>query len=537
MPRRHTGPWSAPGEILVIVLLVCLVPALVQAESAPLWGDLQPGPYAVGYRTWERYDRARTFQAKRDYFGNVLEGERARPVQVCIWYPAKPPAGTPVVVMSDYAFSPPENMDFYGVLSRVQNREIRFLHGLLMNDQSAVLEVLSTDMAARRDVVAAGGRHPVLLYHADVNSGIDQNAVLCEYLASLGFVVAATHSLGAKAVEAQPTSADLESMTGDLAFVAAEVRSLDFTDPDRMGVLGCGTGAIPALLLGLRNTNVDALALLDAPMVDPQALDVVKGDAFFDPVNLTVPVLSIHRSAEEGSAGSILDDMEYAPVYSLGIQDIGAMGLSTYALIHPLLMSAGDEDGDRRVEDYARCCECVGLFFTGHLKDAAGDPGRLEDPVSGLGFDPSSTVFSYRAAVQRPPTSDEFMAMLAEGMVDTALAIYRDLREEDPGIVLFDEAAMNAMGYRYLQRGQAGEAVEIFRINAETYPASANCWDSLTEAYMAVGDTEHALECVERVLETLPGDTRAGPDLKANLRANAERYKEMLESGATENAE
>jgi tetratricopeptide (TPR) repeat protein len=121
------------------------------------------------------------------------------------------------------------------------------------------------------------------------------------------------------------------------------------------------------------------------------------------------------------------------------------------------------------------------------------------------------------------------MAILGGGDVATAVELYDKFKPQDPELVLFPEAQMNMMGYRMLQQGRAEDAVRLFRMNAEAYPQSANCWDSLTEAYIAVGDTEHALECVNKVLETLPNDTNISDDLRQALEANAERYTEMLQ--------
>jgi len=90
---------------------------------------------------------------------------------------------------------------------------------------------------------------------------------------------------------------------------------------------------------------------------------------------------------------------------------------------------------------------------------------------------------------------------------------------------------MNYAGYRMLQRGRTAEAVALFKMNAETYPQSANCWDSLAEASMANGDNDLALQCIETLIETLPDDTNLTPELREALETNAVRYKEQLTGG------
>jgi tetratricopeptide (TPR) repeat protein len=168
-------------------------------------------------------------------------------------------------------------------------------------------------------------------------------------------------------------------------------------------------------------------------------------------------------------------------------------------------------------------------FFDAHLRDSEASMAFLEAPAEEIGLEPGTLVMNLAEAADRPPTQDEFLAILGAGDVATAVELHEKFKGQDPELVLFQEAQMNVMGYRMLQQGRAEEAVTLFRMNAEAYPQSANCWDSLTEAYIAIGDTEHALECVNRVKETLPTDTNISDDLRQALEANIERYMEMIQ--------
>jgi hypothetical protein len=55
------------------------------------------GPYGVGFRVVQHYDRARVYKQHIDLTsGTTATGERARPVQTLIWYPAKKTSGQPL---------------------------------------------------------------------------------------------------------------------------------------------------------------------------------------------------------------------------------------------------------------------------------------------------------------------------------------------------------------------------------------------------------------------------------------------------------
>lgn len=66
------------------------------------------------------------------------------------------------------------------------------------------------------------------------------------------------------------------------------------------------------------------------------------------------------------------------------------------------------------------------------------------------------------------------------------------------------EAAMNRFGYSLLQAKRVGDAIEVFRLNTEAYPASANVYDSLGDALEAAGRREEAIKSFEKALSINP---------------------------------
>ena len=82
------------------------------------------------------------------------------------------------------------------------------------------------------------------------------------------------------------------------------------------------------------------------------------------------------------------------------------------------------------------------------------------------------------------------------------------------------EQTLNVIGYRLLQAGHVQEAIEAFRANADTYPESANVYDSLAEAQERAGSRELAFANYRRAAELgkKNGDPNAGV-----FQRNAER--------------
>jgi CubicO group peptidase (beta-lactamase class C family) len=88
---------------------------------------------------------------------------------------------------------------------------------------------------------------------------------------------------------------------------------------------------------------------------------------------------------------------------------------------------------------------------------------------------------------------------LAEG-----LAKLKEFRSS--GQYAMKEDEINSVGYEFLNSEKINEAIEVFKLNVETFPASGNCYDSLGEAYLKNGNKELAIKNYKRSVELDPGN-------------------------------
>jgi tetratricopeptide (TPR) repeat protein len=58
--------------------------------------------------------------------------------------------------------------------------------------------------------------------------------------------------------------------------------------------------------------------------------------------------------------------------------------------------------------------------------------------------------------------------------------------------IQISEAALNVIGYRFLNNGEIEKAIKVFKYNIELYPESANVYDSYGEALEKAGKKEDA---------------------------------------------
>ncbi len=69
-----------------------------------------------------------------------------------------------------------------------------------------------------------------------------------------------------------------------------------------------------------------------------------------------------------------------------------------------------------------------------------------------------------------------------------------------------------------------------FSLNVEGYPLSANVYDSLSDAYLAMGNKEEALKYAQKAIEMLDKDPNATPQFKQLVRESAEGKIKELQS-------
>ena len=99
-------------------------------------------------------------------------------------------------------------------------------------------------------------------------------------------------------------------------------------------------------------------------------------------------------------------------------------------------------------------------------------------------------------------------SLIAQSVNEGADRSFEAYKRRAPGLDLV-EFRVNEKGYALLGDRQLQQAIEVFRLNVLVYPASANAFDSLGEAYMTAGMKELATENYRKSLALDPGNRNA----------------------------
>src|SRR5262249_10862736 len=113
---------------------------------------------------------------------------------------------------------------------------------------------------------ATQGHYPVLIY-APSGSGVAwENADLCEYLASNGYMVLASRSLGVSTRDMPEDLEGIKAQAQDISFLITYAVTLPNADLSRVATVSWSWGGISSLFAAARDPRIDALAELDGSM-------------------------------------------------------------------------------------------------------------------------------------------------------------------------------------------------------------------------------------------------------------------------------
>lgn len=505
---------------LLFVLLLC--GATVAHAAEPFKFSNTPGPYAAGLRVDQQYDRSRVYKTRTSLItGKPISGERARPMQVLAWYPAE--SGGKPVTFRDYLSLRATEADFTQTPDEVR----RFTETYIADATRHIPEagrIAARPMWAIRNAPERKGKFPVLIYAPSFSASAIENADLCEYLASQGYVVLASASLGARTRNMTADLDGVETQAADIAYLISHASTLPQADTDKIAVAGFSWGGLANVFAAARDDRIKALVSLDGSVrYFPELVDGSKTAArYVSPAQLPVPMLYVSRRPSSleslnrkgnSTSFSLLNNMTYADVLVVTMQPMEHGDFSSEAL---RFAPDGRFDEYTRAEvttAYGWMAQYVHRFLDAYLKN---DPAA-RDFIARKPVDNGAPAHTVSLAMQRgggvPPTREAFARLLATRGFDQATAIHAEMKSQGAQFTL-DPADVNSWGYALLRSGMVKEAIAIFRFGTQLHPSDANLFDSFGEALAEGGMRNEAIQNYRRSLALDPKNANAVQRLK-----------------------
>jgi dienelactone hydrolase len=423
--RQPEATLAMQSMIVAVAFLFTAFLSPLRAQNAPAVSPVdqrfhfteKPGPDAVGLRIVEQYDFSRTYRPVTDKLGRPYQAERARPLQTLIWYPAQRNSHKPMTV------------GYYGDLLAT---ETSFGRPDLWSDWKGWLDsmkpTLKDSMWAVRDAPLLEGRFPVVIYAPSLSSMSWENADLCEYLASHGYVVIASPDMGATSRDMTADLAGINAQAQDISFLIGYAQTLPDTDMSQIAVAGFSWGGISNLFAAARDNRIDALVALDGSMRYFPGL--VKAATDVHPEQMAIPMLFFTQgdtSLEKLARHTVNKDTDGPNVLNAWTHG-DLITVDDMALVHTQHSSMFQRNQEvwkgyvsNHKADYSQADGIVGYawvarytleFLDAYLKHNSQAMVFLKKTPAEVGVPPHMMTVDFRAAKGIPATLDAFRAEL-----------------------------------------------------------------------------------------------------------------------------
>jgi hypothetical protein len=501
------------------------------AQEPLLWGSLKPGPSAVGYRSLYRLDHTRQYDPDFVTDATKLPAHKPRPMYIAVWYPAQKTDAKPMEYRQylDASSGDPLIAPFAKRLSRhwvavVSEETVGKEPAYRTPAETAAFErLMATKTIAVKDAPPAEGRFPVVIHHPGLSGVADDSSVLCEMLASHGYVVLCSAYPNWYA-EGVGISSDLHTSFRDFEFLSRYARELPFADVDRLGATGHSWGAIAVLhWAALADTSLRAFVTLDSGFehgsIEDTGAEMLICHMKANKGNIRAAALRFASTERKPNFDLLEPHLTHAPRYGVAVAGLTHNDYVMHGAIRPALMPEKwpDPKGTRRTS-YDRLCQHILLFFDATLKQQAAASEALQKSVRGEGLDDGFRL-TFKPAAPVPPTQAQLASYLKEHGVEKTVAFIQSI----PNL---PTERVGSAAFVLLKDHEAKAALPALRYVTKEYPKVVGYQVWLGQALGPTGDRAGALAAYRKAAELLPTDKTAG-----NWR---EHYKYLIAKGLKE---
>jgi pimeloyl-ACP methyl ester carboxylesterase len=472
----------------------------------------QPGPYAVGLKVVQQYDYTRTFRPLTDLLGKPYRGERARPLQTLIWYPAQKGSGQPMTV-GDYVTLLTTETSFDKPEPRPRWDD--WISGLA--------PTLKDSLWAVRDASLASGHFPVLIYAPSFGAMAWENADLCEFISSYGYVVLASPDMGATTRSMTNDVPGINAQANDISFLIGYAQSLPDADISQVAVAGFSWGGLSNLFAAARDNRIRALIALDGSMRYYAGLVKLAGDVH--PEQMTIPMLFF----AEGEF-TLEDENRYLndPIKNQGPNVLNAWTHGDLITLHMLGLTHVEHSSmyqrneniwknfaEQEKADYGREYGIPGYawiarytlhFLDAYLKQDAASLAWLKKTPSENGVPAHFISSTFRAGKGVPATMNALRAEIGRGGFDHVPEVYAAFHKANADFKLTEDE-LAEWGYDLIGQNDLPQAIAIMQLYVQLYPDAGDAYDGLGDAYAKSGQNQLAIETYKKALDKNPEAT------------------------------
>ncbi|WP_109126445.1 dienelactone hydrolase family protein [Dyella sp. C11] len=495
------------------VLLFCThVCAQGQLQFSAPWG-----PHAIGFKVVHLLDSSRSWGNGYDPLSGLpVATMPERPLQVLVWYPASAP-GKPMaytdylglVASEDAAVTDP------AVTQRAIDEQIRAWAGAdPVSDYQAIAR---QSVHATAGAGAAKGPFPLIVYApSDSNPSIEDD-VLCEYLASHGYVVVSTSSRGAHLPymtngQMAMDLANTRAQAADIGVLIGQASRLGNVNTNAVAVLGYSWGGMASKFAAATDDRIKLLVDFDGSVRYFPKLLAMAPD--ISPDRIHVPLLFFADQedpltpAKDNKPGSFIDRIRHADVTTIWLRDMQHDDLTSDSLRFGNDRPHGPASAKLRSESYSWLARYTLAFLDAHLKNDSDATSFLSAKPETQGVPAGMLVMTHRASQGPAPSLQDFAQRLGQSGFEHSAAVYTAYHRDHPDFSLTPDQ-IEPWLYALIQRQDLQRALGLAQLETFLAPQRSDGWLDLAHVDNMLDEPAQALQAFKQALRVDPRNTYA----------------------------
>lgn len=497
---------------VISLFLLCLFSqpkGLGQNITSSYWGpNLEQGPYDIGFRTLFTYDQARAAVPYSDWDGKLTYNQatnRGRQMQINIWYPANR-AGNPIKYLHyinllgrQINFSP-DNTAFGEEIFINQTNALGG-NGHFTKEQLENVAKLMT--RAYLEAPTIKGKFPLLIFP---NGGSPAyQSIMCEYLASHGYVVAAVALKGQHSSTIDASTAGLEVAADDLKFTLNQLLTLDNVDRDQIALMANAIESSMCTALAAKNSLVKAIISLEGGLLSSFEQRLLEATNFYTPSAIKIPILGIY-APHPAISPEFIKHLRYSERFFVHFPGMTEFHFLNYGLLERVVPEIiGTPKGDTE-KGFAWAAQLSLKFLDAKLKaDEKAQNFFVNFSVPPAATGVIDTVFTMPALAAPPDIAQLKDLFITKGM--TAIdSIYQSMRVNDPQVLPLPFYTEFRDWLAWKKDPDYQFRAQLYKMAVESFPSSAIA--HFYRAYLAekMNDISLAKEYYQLALDLVATD-------------------------------
>lgn len=457
-------------KITTLAALILIISVNVSFAS-----ELEKGPYQVCFKSYETYDHSRPYLLGQDTI--------PRPLLIHLWYPSGENTMDQSLTFKNYMDLIALREDFGRVSTEVDDNSFNYVNAYsgFAKQQYGLDSTITTEQILNSTVLAKRGlevqeynqEFPLLIYAPSNSKSSVQNHMICEFLASHGFMIVSVGSAGPNSMQRADAQESTMAQVTDMESILKYAEDSLHIKYSNLGLFGFSSGGLATSIFQMRNKNVNAVFSMDGGHEYGSYLSLFKMEEF-DLKKTNVPYCLVVNNYENFSIYPYYNSVITTEKKMFRMQYLDHNGFVSHWRFFE--SCSPNPELSRLSLSYDYLSDCALAFFNKYLK-----PGQMDSDEEGFNFPPNEYI---EPVVQTDPSMAKFCNLILTDQMDVVM---KQLNENQDTYGAM-ENDINILSKLVIDH-YIDQSIELLLYNVANHPNSWQAHYNLGFAYKEKGET------------------------------------------------